>query len=87
MFTFVHSDTIHVHCVHFSWEKSYRHPVFNSNFVGSEFLYSTHGYTLLAAVIENVTGVPFQKVKSFKQIFFQLTLTFTYCPKDSPYSS
>ena len=30
--------------------------------LGTEFLYSTHGYTLLAAVIENVTGVPFDQV-------------------------
>jgi CubicO group peptidase (beta-lactamase class C family) len=29
---------------------------------GSEYLYSTHGFTLLAAVIEKVTGVPFNKV-------------------------
>jgi len=37
---------------------------------GSEFLYSTHGYTLLAAVIENVTGVPFDKYmkKQFKEL-------------------
>ena len=28
MFTFVHSNTIHVHFVHFSWKKRCRHPVF-----------------------------------------------------------
>ena len=29
---------------------------------GTEFLYSTHGFTVLAAIIEKVTGVPFDKV-------------------------
>ena len=41
------------------------------NVSGTEFLYSTHGFTLLAAVIENVTGEPFDKVANSTYDSFQ----------------
>jgi hypothetical protein len=48
---------------------------------GSEFLYSTHGFTLLAAVIEKVTGVPFDKVGTKKKKYIQYLLGwfFKFC--------
>ena len=49
--------------------------------IGSKFLYSTHGFTLLAAVIEHATGEKFEKVnitglvnKHELNRVFQLTL-------------
>ena len=45
--------------------------------IGTKFLYSTHGFTLLAAVIEKATGEKFDKVgfHLFIIISIQNTLT------------
>jgi len=49
---------------------------------GSEFNYTTHGYTLLAKVIENVVGEPFEKY--MKKQFAILGLNNTYLDKAEP---
>jgi len=49
---------------------------------GSEFLYSSHGFTLLQAVIENVTGQPFSKY--MKDQFKELGLNNTYLDENGP---
>jgi len=49
---------------------------------GSEFHYTTHGYTLLAKVIENVVGEPFEKY--MKKQFAILGLNNTYLDKAEP---
>lgn len=49
---------------------------------GTEFLYSTHGFTVLAAIIEKVTGVPFDKYMT--EQFVELGLKNTYLDQHSP---
>ena len=49
---------------------------------GTEFHYSTHGYTVLAKIIENVTGEPFDKY--MEKQFVKLGLTNTYLDKAAP---
>eukprot|EP00090_Calanus_glacialis_P021436 TRINITY_DN33065_c0_g1_i1.p1 TRINITY_DN33065_c0_g1~~TRINITY_DN33065_c0_g1_i1.p1 ORF type:complete len:623 (-),score=236.77 TRINITY_DN33065_c0_g1_i1:72-1940(-) len=49
---------------------------------GEKFNYTTHGFTLLAKVIENVTGQPFDKY--MEQQFASLGLLNTYLDKASP---
>merc|ERR1719481_2474962 len=49
---------------------------------GSEFHYTTHGYTLLAKVIENVVGEPFEKY--MQKQFAILGLNNTYLDKAEP---
>lgn len=49
---------------------------------GTEFLYSTHGFTLLAAVIEAVTEQPFDKY--IKKQFKELGLNNTFLDENQP---
>jgi len=49
---------------------------------GEKFNYTTHGFTLLAKVIENVTGQPFEKYMEAQ--FASLGLLNTYLDKASP---
>merc|ERR1719228_1084958 len=49
---------------------------------GTKFLYSTHGFTLLAAVIESVTGEPFDKY--MEKQFKELGLNNTYLDENEP---
>jgi len=49
---------------------------------GTQFNYTTHGFTLLAKVIENVTGQPFDKYMESQ--FKELGLSNTYLDKSGP---
>ena len=51
-------------------------------FSGTEFNYTTHGYTLLSAVIESVSGEPF--LKYIQKLFRELGLHNTYLDENGP---
>ena len=55
---------------------------FSSFFSGTEFNYTTHGYTLLSAVIESVSGEPF--LKYIQKLFRELGLHNTYLDENGP---
>jgi serine beta-lactamase-like protein LACTB len=52
------------------------------SFSGEEFHYTTHGFTLLSAVVENVVGEPFEK--HMKRRFKELGLNNTYLDENEP---
>ena len=54
----------------------------NAAFLGSEFHYTTHGYTVLSAVIEAAAKEPF--VKHIKKMFKTLGLNNTYVDENEP---
>ena len=49
---------------------------------GTEFHYTTHGFTVLSAVVEAVTGEPFEK--HMKKTFAELGLNETYLDENEP---
>ena len=51
-------------------------------FSGEEFNYTTHGFTLLSAVVESVVGEPFEK--HMKRVFKELGLNNTYLDENEP---
>ena len=50
--------------------------------VGTEFLYSSHAWTLLSAVVEGASGRKFSEF--MKDIFHDLGLENTYFDEDQP---
>ena len=51
-------------------------------FPGEEYHYTTHGFTLLSAVVEAVVGEPFDKY--MKKFFKELGLANTYLDENEP---
>ena len=49
---------------------------------GEEFNYTTHGFTLLSAVVESVVEEPFEKY--MKRVFKDLGLNNTYLDENEP---
>ena len=49
---------------------------------GSEFLYTTHGWTVVSAIVESVAGKPFPRVMA--RLFHDLGLKNTYLEKHDP---
>jgi len=54
----------------------------NCGYAGTEFLYSTLGWTLLSAVVEGASGCKFTEV--MKDLFRDLGLENTYFDEDRP---
>lgn len=49
---------------------------------GSGYLYTTHGWTVVSAVVEAAAGKPFTKV--MRKLFYDLGLDSTYLDKNGP---
>ena len=50
--------------------------------IGTSFLYTTHGWTLISAVVEKVTAKPFPQY--MKSLFHELGLRNTYLDENKP---
>jgi len=53
-----------------------------SHVAGSKFLYTTHGWTLVSAVVEAAAGQPFTKL--VKELFNDLGLKSSYLDENDP---
>ena len=59
------------------------HTVYQSNYaIGTTYMYTTHGYTLLSAVIEGASGKKFTSL--MQDMFKEMEMTNTYLDQDEP---
>ncbi len=54
----------------------------NGLIIGTEFLYTTHGWTLVSAVVEGASGLKFEPF--IKEVFKDMGLDQTYLDENEP---